>query len=294
MVQIRFIWEKNMLVRFSALKNWKNVKPGKFIGPAYRFQNLHGLPHVVIDRGRKQPDVRCVVFQEVAANYGVGRYLVLYPEAKGGEVIPHSLNPKMRWGIQRQRPTYFDAPGAEIDRIRVPEDGRGSGIASVLGNIFLRNVYEEGIPFRSIFTTRTAAWGESDLSIVGWLAKFGIDSYRARELEEALDAMLEISTPMGINAVSGRDDLFYISWVGEEVGATYVRAVQHKVFLMKGASDLESLKSFIFDKKRLEKMIRAHEAYVSMRMHMDPEKAEAMEAYAAALPENPEIERAGT
>ena len=131
-----------MLVRFNAIKTWKNVRPGNFIGPAYGFKELHGMPHVVIDRGHKEQEKRSFVLQEVAANYGKGRFLNLYPEAEDGEKNPYGKNPMMRWGNE--------IAGAEIERIRVPKSERGSGIASVMGNIFLRNAYDEGIPFKNI------------------------------------------------------------------------------------------------------------------------------------------------
>lgn len=260
--------EKMMLVRFGALKTWKRPTPGKVIGPQYCFEAINGRPHVMAKLSGLGTETFRVSLGQ--AKYHPNRRLRLYLPAtrkKAATLEWHSFSACLQ--------------AIKITRERF----RNSGLASVMCNILLRALFEEGVPLRNLFVDNMLGYNESDLNMIGLMGKFGINCSRAQDQQSAITHLRDPGNILSVDSVAGKPNELFLSL---SIIGTRKRALQNtlKIFLLHRRNDNKLHERLSENRAEVERLIRAHKACISLNLFMDPRKAPVMEKYAAHLPQN--------
>jgi hypothetical protein len=179
----------------------------------------------------------------------------------------------------------WDPTCASLETVRINDSRyRHSGLASILGNIFLRSLKANKVPLAEACAISPLAYAASDLNVVGWLAKFGLSSFRSKDLQRFFDEFPALSV-MVETVENSRPARYYFQLVDRRGSPEPFRA--YKVFLYQGGADLFLHQSLANNKDQLAALIREQKAFVNLHLYMDPRKAVRLEHYAAALPPNP-------
>jgi hypothetical protein len=261
-----------MLARFGALNKWHTPKPGRSIGPEYCFARGPKRPRMMIDL----PSAPAQTFE------------LRHKQDKAGAVRQVSLHPVVEDSRLAQdaiaQISWYPSSGI-LDSVQVLHlDYVHSGISQVLTNMMFRDFHDTGAAFEKISSTKTLAYDNSDLSIVGLLEKFGIDHYKRWRLEMIAESLWDTYNHLTIYKVYGQPHTYYLEYFPDSCRAW--EAPTFKVFFLDHLHNFRFHAEIQANRPEIKRMMLEHEAYVSLPMYMDPGKAGLMREYAAGLPEN--------
>jgi hypothetical protein len=252
-----------MLVALKGVRSWQTPKPGRTIGPEYRFLGNGWETNLVTNLP------------------GLG------PKSFRALVSPKELVPASVQLIEPPQAAslIWETSCASLESVRIENAAyKRTGLASILGNIFLRTLKAEQIPFNSVSATTTLAFNDSDLNVIGWLGRFGVSCFRSEDLQRFFAEFPALQA--SVKCVENSRPAQYYLWLVDRRGLS--DAIRpYKGFLYREGGNLGLHERLANDKNRLAALIRQQQAFVNLPLYMDPRKAAQLERYAAKLPANP-------
>ncbi len=179
----------------------------------------------------------------------------------------------------------WDAGSSKIENIRIFDaEFRGTGISDILGNIALRSFLENCSDFEKIHSSKIFFYDDSNINVVGWFSKFGINHYRKDFYENIASTLWDKWNYIQVKNVEFSDEKYLqyhiTSWKNGCSDPTY------KLFLLDDHKSDSIYHDLAIDRDRLKHMILDGLIAISAPLFLMPGYASELHNYAKKLPKN--------